>query len=161
MDHREMSHKAHKWLKMVQVVKDPDMNRTNRTLEIKQKKRVRTKSETESRKDDLVKRIGELAKETQELAREAVQQYSAEVEAILKEQGRDSMRIERCLDGMLDFCFDHGMLVLYKRLCRYYLDIDPEATVSYVNAYREMWDEQEPSKRDKTSPTTKCVSKEP
>ncbi len=44
---------------------------------------------------------------------------------------------------MLDFCFDDKMLLLYKKLCRYYYDINPEATVSYVYAYREMWDEQE------------------
>lgn len=99
------------------------------------------KSEAESRKDDLVKRIGELVKGAQKLARVAVQQYSAEVEAILKAQSRDSRRIERCLDGMLDFCFDDEVLVLYKKLCRHYFDIDPEATVSYVHIYQEMWDE--------------------
>ena len=44
---------------------------------------------------------------------------------------------------MLDFCFDDAVLVLYKKLCRYYYDIDPEATVSYVNAYRDMWDKKE------------------
>nr|MBC8360093.1 hypothetical protein [Candidatus Desulfatibia profunda] len=97
------------------------------------------KSEMESKKDDLVQRIGELAKDAQMLAHQAVQQYSAEVEVILKMQSRDSQRIERCLDGMLDFCFDDGMLGLYKKLCRYYFDIDPKATVSYVYAYREMW----------------------
>jgi hypothetical protein len=97
------------------------------------------KSETKSRKADLVKQIGALAKDAQKLARVAVQQYSAEVEAILKARSRDSRRIERCLDGMLDFCFDDEVLVLYKKLCRYYFDIDPEATVSYVNTYREMW----------------------
>jgi len=35
------------------------------------------------------------------------------------------------------------MLLLYRRLCRYLLDIDPEATTSYIQAYREMWDEKE------------------
>jgi len=120
---------------------------------------VQMKSETESRKDDLVQSIGRLAKDAQRLAREAVPQYSAEVEAILKAQSRDSGRIERCLDGMLDFCFDDEMLVLYKRLCRYYLDIDPEATVSYVQAYREMWDEQKADEQDKLSPATKGATK--
>jgi len=99
------------------------------------------KNKNELRQDDLVQRIGELAKSAQELSRSAEQQYSAEVSAILKSQNRDSRRIERCLDGILNFCFDDGMLVLYKKLCRYYFDIDPEATISYVNAYREMWDE--------------------
>ena len=107
---------------------------------------MRMKSETESRRDDLAKRIGGLARDARKLARVALQQYSAEVEAILKTQSRDSMRIERCLDGMLDFCFHDGVLVLHKKLCRYYFDIDPEAAVSYVHAYREMWDEQKPGK---------------
>jgi len=71
-------------------------------------------SETESKMDNLVQSLGELARGVQKLACEAAQQYSVEVEAILKAQSRDSRRIERCLDGMLDFCFDDGMLVLYK-----------------------------------------------
>ena len=95
------------------------------------------------KQDDLVQRIGELAKTSQKFAQQAVQQYSVEVEAILQSQNRDSQRIEMCLDGMLDFCFDDGMLSLYKKLCRYYFDIDPQATASYVYSYREMWDEQE------------------
>ncbi len=99
-------------------------------------------SETKSGMDDLVQRIGKLAESGQGLAREAVRQYSVEVETILKIRSCDSLRIERCLDGMLDFCFDDGMLALYKKLCRYYFDIDPAATVSYINFYREQWDEQ-------------------
>jgi len=94
--------------------------------------------------DDLVQTIGELAKGAQELAREAVQLYTTEVSAILKVQSRDPRRIERCLVGMLDFCFDDSMLSLFKKLCRYYFEIDPEATVSYVHSYREMWDESSP-----------------
>ena len=101
---------------------------------------VQMKTETESKMDNLVQRIGELAEDAQKLASQAVQQYAAEVEAILKVQSHDSQPIERCLNGILDFCFDDGMLSLYKKLCRYYFAIDPEATVSYVNAYREMWD---------------------
>ena len=100
------------------------------------------KNENESKMDILVHQIGKLAGDAQKLARQAEQQYSAEIEAILKVQSRDSQRIERCLDGMLDFCFHDGMLSLYKKLCRYYFAIDPQATVSYVNAYREMWDQK-------------------
>ncbi|MCK5486623.1 MAG: hypothetical protein KAI86_10445 [Desulfobacterales bacterium] len=101
---------------------------------------VQIKTETQSKMDNLVQHVCELAEDSQKLTRQAVQQYAAEVEAILKVQSRDSQRIERCLDGILDFCFDDGMLSLYKKLCRYYFAIDPEATVSYVSAYREMWD---------------------
>ena len=100
------------------------------------------KSQMDLKMDNLVQRIGEPAEDAQQLARQAVQQYAAEVEAILKVQSRDLQRIERCLDGILDFCFDDRMLSLYKKLCRYYFAIDPEATVSYVNAYREMWDQK-------------------
>jgi hypothetical protein len=53
------------------------------------------------------------------------------------------MNIEHCLDGMLGFCFDDEMLLLYKKLCRYYFDIDQEAMVFYINSYREMWDEKD------------------
>jgi len=30
----------------------------------------------------------------------------------------------------------------YKKLCRYYFEIDPRATTSYLYAYRDMWDEE-------------------
>jgi len=85
----------------------------------------------------------ELAKTRNQLSRRAEQQYTFEVEALLKAQSRNPQSIEHVLDGMLDFCFDSAMLSLYKKLCRYYFKIDPEATASYVYAYRDMWDEGE------------------
>jgi len=100
------------------------------------------KSKTKPQMNDLVKSIGELAKARNQIARQAEQQYTFEVESLLKDQSRDPRRIEHLLDGMLDFCFDSAMLLLYKKLCRYYFAINPEATVSYVNAYRELWDEK-------------------
>jgi hypothetical protein len=33
--------------------------------------------------------------------------------------------------------------MLYRRLCRHYWQFNPEATVSYINAYREMWDSED------------------
>ena len=92
---------------------------------------------------DMVQTIRKIAVAQQQLARQAEQQYSFEVESILRDQCREPQRIERLLDGMLDFCFDDEMLRLYKRLCRYYFKVDKEATVSYVYAYREMWDEED------------------
>jgi hypothetical protein len=100
------------------------------------------KSKTKLHMDDLVRSIGELAKARDKLARQAEQHYGPEVKDVLRTQCRDANRIERLLDGILDFCFDPAMLQLYKKLCRYYFVINPEATVSYVNAYREMWDEK-------------------
>ena len=97
---------------------------------------------------DLGQSIGELAAASKQLASQAEQQYSLEVDAILREQCGDPLRIEYVLDGMLDFCFDAEMLCLYKKLCWYYFTIDPEATVSYVYAYRDMWDETGDMKGD-------------
>jgi hypothetical protein len=100
------------------------------------------KSRTKMQMDDLVRSIAELAKARNQLAHQAEQQYAPEVEGVLRTQCCDPNRIERLLDGILDFCFEPPMLRVYRKLCRYYFTIDPEATVSYVNAYRDMWDEK-------------------
>jgi hypothetical protein len=92
--------------------------------------------------DDLVQSIDEIVRAGLRLARQAEKQYAPEVEDILLTQCRDPRRIEHLLDGMLDFCFDAAMVRLYKKLCRYYFEIDPMATASYVHAYRDMWDEE-------------------
>jgi hypothetical protein len=65
--------------------------------------------------------------------------YTPIVDAIIDTQSRDVRQIEHTLDGLLVFCFDSEALVLYKKLRRHYLSIDPVTTVEYVNAYREMW----------------------
>ncbi|MDD2854989.1 MAG: hypothetical protein PHU01_05610 [Desulfuromonadaceae bacterium] len=69
-------------------------------------------------------------------------QYTPVVETIIATCSRDIRQIEQTLDGLLDFCCHEQALLLYRRLCRYYFDIDPAATVRYVNAYRELWDSE-------------------
>jgi len=101
------------------------------------------KSKAKPQMDDLVQSIGEIARAGRRLALQAEKQYAPEVEDILRTRCRDPRRIEHLLDGMLDFGFDAAMVRLYKKLCRYYFEIDPEATASYVYAYRDMWDEEE------------------
>jgi len=98
--------------------------------------------------DDLVQSIGEIARACSQLARQAEKQYSLEVEDVLGTRCRNPQRIEHLLDGMLDFGFDAAMVRLYKKLCRYYFEINPTATASYVYAYRDMWDEKMASERD-------------
>jgi hypothetical protein len=61
------------------------------------------KPETESKKDDFVQDIGELAKGLKNLARQAKSLYPVEVDAIINDNIHDSSYIERCLDGMLGF----------------------------------------------------------
>lgn len=99
-------------------------------------------SKSKQRMDDLLKSIGEIARTGRRLARQAEKQYAFEVENILRTQCRDPQHIEHLLDSMLDFCFDSAMVRLYKKLCRYYFEIDPMATASHVYAYRDMWDEE-------------------
>ena len=84
--------------------------------------------------------LDQLAGQMVTLFRQAVPLANAEVDAIIQSGARDTRRIEHQLDHMLGFCCDPDMLVVFKRLCRYYFDIDPMATAGYVQAYREMWD---------------------
>ena len=92
--------------------------------------------------DDLVQSIGEIAQAGLRLARQAEKQYAPEVEDILRTQCCDSQRIEHLLDGMLDFGLDAAIVDLYKKLCRFYFEINPKETVSYIYPYRDMWDEE-------------------
>jgi len=64
--------------------------------------------------------------------------------ALPKRRFCSSDSIFATLDRLLDFCFFEPMVQLFRRLCRYYYDIDPNATASYVYTYREMWDSEEP-----------------
>lgn len=91
----------------------------------------------------LFQSVSGIAKEIQGLHTLAVVQYTPEVEAIIASRSRDVRQIEQTLDGLLDFCGHDPALQLYRRLCRHYFDIDPAATVSYVDAYREIWDSEE------------------
>jgi hypothetical protein len=84
-----------------------------------------------------------LAGQIGELHERAVAEYSLVVEDILRTGSRDRRRIERTLDGLLDFCGHAAILQLFRRLCRHYTGIDPAAAVGYVQAYRELYGERE------------------
>ena len=81
-----------------------------------------------------------IADQLQALHQQAVIEYTPVVQSIIRSGDRDIRHIERTLDGLLDFCGYNPALQLYRRLCRHYYDIDPASTVSYIEAYREMWD---------------------
>jgi hypothetical protein len=84
--------------------------------------------------------LDQLAGHMVALFRQAVPLARAEVDAIIQNGERDTQHIEHQLDHMLGFCCDPEMLVVFKRLCRYYFDINPVAAIEHVQAYREMWD---------------------
>lgn len=101
--------------------------------------RAKKRSKLAAGPDDL-EGIFAIARSLGLLNQQAVREYRPIVEGIVRSASRDVPFIEHTLDGLLDFCGFEPALVLYKTLCRHYWTIDPEATVGYVNAYREMWD---------------------
>ena len=85
-------------------------------------------------------KLNQLAGQMVALFRHAVPLANAEVDAIIQSGEQSTHRIEHQLDHMLGFCCDPDMLVVFKRLCRYYDGMDPVAAAGYVQAVREMWD---------------------
>lgn len=81
-----------------------------------------------------------LAQALTALNQQAVLEYTPVIESILRARSQDVEHIEHTLDGLLSFCSDAHALVLYKKLCRHYWEIDPNATAFHINAYRDMWD---------------------
>jgi hypothetical protein len=76
-----------------------------------------------------------------DLTTQAIQAYTPAVEEIIRTNSHNTCEVDHLLDGMLGFCYDAEMLLLFKKLCRYYYGIDPVTTAEYVYAYRDMWDE--------------------
>lgn len=89
----------------------------------------------------MIEEIKKLAEMQQQLAHQAHESYLPLVDDIIKSKRTDVRQIERTLDGLLDFCFDDNMLMLYRKLCRHMYDFDPKAAAYYVKTYRELWDE--------------------
>lgn len=90
----------------------------------------------------MMEEIKALAATQQQLAHQALLQYKPIVEQYIAQNCTDINQIGHTLDYMLDFCFDEQMLQLYRRLCRHLYSFDPKTATDYVNAYREMWDEE-------------------
>lgn len=95
--------------------------------------------------------LHQLAGQITALFHQAIQAANEEVDAIIQSGAQDTRRIEHQLDHMLGFCCDPDMLLVFKRLCRYYYGIDPAATADYVNAYREMWDTPDEAEHESAS----------
>ncbi len=89
----------------------------------------------------MLESMTQLAKAHQQISKQAHTAYEPIVTDILLHKSTDQNHIEHVLDGLLDFCFDDAILLLYRKLCRYFLNLNPAATADYINAYREMWDE--------------------
>jgi len=89
--------------------------------------------------EELLESVSGLATQINALHLQIARQQKPVVEHLIATGSRDITTIEQTLDRLLDVaCHDAG-LTLFRRLCRHYWTINPEATASYVQAYREMW----------------------
>ena len=87
--------------------------------------------------------IREIAKELQTIYSQAEIYYTSAVNDVIRRQSKDVKEIEHLLDYMLDFADNEKILALYRKLCRYYFDINPQATAEYIQSYKEMYDADE------------------
>lgn len=115
---------------------------------MKRKTPVPVDGQAETSVDPFLSALVELGRTLQQLGPQALAAYEPDVNSILRSRSRDIQHIERTLDGLRGFCFDAGALLLFKKLCRYYYDIDPGATALYVHDYRKMWDSEEEADSD-------------
>jgi hypothetical protein len=89
---------------------------------------------------DLLHDVAAVIAPLQALHQQAVEAHAPIVREILHNGSRNVRLIEHTLDQLLDHaCIPQG-LALFKSLCRHYWQLNPQATASYINAYREMWD---------------------
>ena len=89
---------------------------------------------------DLLSDLSAAITPLQTLHQQAVETHALTVREILRSGSRDARLIEHMLDHLLDHaCIPQG-LAIFKALCRHYWKLNPQATASYISAYREMWD---------------------
>jgi hypothetical protein len=89
--------------------------------------------------------IESIVKELNALSKSNLEIFTNIVDDIIKSNSKDEKYIELTLDRLLDFCFDDENVLLYKKLCRYYLTINQKATEDYVKFYFEMYGEEDDS----------------
>ena len=93
---------------------------------------------------DAFKDICGMIEQMQELIKEGIKIIEPQINAVIRNKITDNHRIETLLDQLLDYAgMDETGLVLFKRLCRYYYFINPQATADYVYIYRDLYDSDE------------------
>lgn len=87
---------------------------------------------------DMIKTVIDLNKQRYVIVKD-------EIDDIINNNIKNEKRIERKLDEMLDilsFYETDDTLLTFRKLCKYYFDINPQATVDYINFYREQNDSE-------------------
>ena len=91
---------------------------------------------------DLLQTLAATAAPLQTLHQQAIAALAPTVQELVHRDSRNAQLIEHTLDQLLNHACTPEGLILFKTLCRHYWAINPQATASYVHAYREMWDDQ-------------------
>jgi hypothetical protein len=94
-------------------------------------------------KENYLNDLRHFAEQMQVLQTQAVAAYTPEVNFLIESKCKDCNKIELTLDYLLDFAGDERILALYRKLCRYYYGINPQATANYIQFYKELYDEDE------------------
>jgi hypothetical protein len=88
--------------------------------------------------DDGLAKIRSIAAAINRLQRQNAEALDLVVQHLIRIRSRDVQEIEHTLDQLLDCaCVPRGLEV-FKSLCRYYFEIDPNSTAYYIHAYRDM-----------------------
>lgn len=82
----------------------------------------------------------ELFKELAVLQKQKYRLAESEINFIIKNNIKDDNRIQRAIDEILEFLENDEALLLFRRICSYYIKINPEATMYYINYYIEEYD---------------------
>ncbi len=85
-------------------------------------------------------RIYQVAERIVEIHQKAYEVYLPLVEDVYSRAVSED-ELSYLLDHLLDFACDEKILKLFKRVCSKYLYIYPGCIKLYIEAYREMWEE--------------------
>lgn len=83
-----------------------------------------------------------IAEQIVQLHQKAYEVYLPLVEDVCNRTASED-ELSHLLDYLLDFVCEEKKLGLYKKVCRKYLDVCPGCIKDYIEAYREMWGEED------------------
>ena len=83
----------------------------------------------------------QIAEKISKLYQEAYGVYLPLVEDVCSRKVSED-ELSHILDCLLDFAWDEKILGQYKKACRRYLYVYPRCIKFYIEAYREMWEDE-------------------
>ena len=84
----------------------------------------------------------ELFRELAVLQEQKYRLAESEINFIINNNIKDANRIEGAIDEILEFLEDEEALVLFRKICNYYIILNPQATLHYINYYIKEYDPQ-------------------